>query len=125
MSFPTQASDTISVPQKTGIHKPQQFEVTTTPAEYAAWTGLSPVPTGVVYITLKAIGGNVRFWFKASTADSVGVTSTTGYRLADGATEPFLVSCTALTAFEAVSDATCVLEMTITSPEYNMPGKVV
>jgi hypothetical protein len=121
----TKAGDTISAPQKTGVHKPQQFSVTISPAEHAVWSSLSPVPTGSFMVNVKAITANIRFWFKAATDASVGITSSTGYYLAAGACEPFWVNASLLAAIETVGSTSGTLEITISSPLFSVAGSTV
>ncbi len=118
------ADATILPPMSTGARKPQQFSSTSTPTEKGLWTGLgADAPKGWVYITVKAVGVACRFWFKDAIAGSATLTSSTGTYLEAGDREYFWVHGTLMPAFDVYSASNAVLEITISSDEYNTAGK--
>jgi len=113
---PTFLSDAFLPPMESGFRAVQKLVTSSTPAQQALFSGLTPVPSGKVYVTFYVATSQAYIRFKAGTS-AVTVTTANGLPRGAGLEFNYFIDATSVTYFEVVADGAGAIYWWVSSPE--------
>lgn len=115
-STPTFLSDAFLAPMESGFRAVQKLVTSAAAAQQALFSGLTPVPSGKVYVTFYVATSQAYIRFKAGTS-ATSITTANGLPRAAGTEFNYYIDATNVTYFEVIADGAGAIYWWVSSPE--------